>query len=321
MRLLISLPILFTMVLLGSQCQPEKVPQQYLRVEIPRFEAQNAYDHIVTQLDFGPRAPGYPGREACIDWMVDQLKSQDFKVEKQNFNATLHTGEKVKATNVIARYNPNVIERVLLCAHWDTRPLADKDTVRINEPIPGADDGASGVAVIMEIARLLKEHPIPMGIDIVLFDLEDAGSAEGNPFTWGLGSQHWAREAKKKGYEAKYGILLDMVGAKDARFTMEGISMAAIPGLVFKIWRLADGMGRGKYFIPERTGPIIDDHRFIFEILALPVVNIYNKPVDRNFGWYHHTHADDLDVISVETLDAVGQVVTAVIYKESNMDL
>ena len=183
----------------------------------------------------------------------------------------------------------------------------------------GADDGASGVAVLLEIARQLKEHPIPMGVDIIFFDAEDYGAdTSGQTDSWGLGSQYWANNLHEAGYPVKYGILLDMVGAKGARFTKEGNSRASAGVVVNKIWELAKRMNKEAYFVDENTGSIIDDHFFIIRDAGIPMVDIVNHPEDGLFGFYHHTHHDDLEVIDPASLQAVGQVVLAVVYNESN---
>ncbi len=313
--LLVSLIVLISL----QSCSEGQRPQELRKVAIPSFDADRAYGNIHTQVDFGPRVVGYQGHEDVINWMIETLKSYGYKPEKQAFKTQLYTGEEVLGTNVIASHNRGVKERLLLGAHFDTRPIADKDSIRTEEPIPGADDGASGVGVLLEIARLVKNHDLPMGVDFVFFDLEDYGQPGSNAiYSWGLGSQYWSKKAKKQGYSPKYGIFLDMVGAENAQFTIEGLSAAVASKQVEKIWRLAIGMGREDYFIPKRTEPIVDDHRFVFEITAIPVVNIVNHGEESTFASYHHTHNDNMDIISKETLKAVGQVVTAVVFKESN---
>ena len=304
-----------------SSCKSDskKIPQEDIKVAVPAFSADSAYTYISTQLDFGPRVPNSSGHQACKNWLIQKLEGFGAEVIPQNFEAPDYNGTQLKGTNIIGRFNPEVEERVLLCAHWDTRHIADKDTIDQNPPIPGADDGGSGVGVLLEIARQLNENPIPMGVDIILFDAEDHGSDEsGQTYTWGLGSQYWSKNLHEKNYMVKYGILLDMVGSKGARFTKEGFSRQSAPVVTNKIWALANKMGKSAYFPQVNTGGIVDDHFFILENTNIPMVDIINLKPDQNFGDYHHTHSDNLDIIDKSTLGAVGQVVLAVVYQESN---
>ncbi len=291
------------------------------RVSIPKFESDSAYNHIVKQIAFGKRYMNTPEHEQCKDWLVSKLEEQDFKVVEQSFSSKAYTGTMLNGTNVIGSINPKMKDRVLLCAHYDTRHIADKDTLDTDRPIDGADDGASGVAVLLEIARLLNEYPIHIGIDIIFFDAEDYGSDQkGQDYTWGLGSQYWAKHPHDNKYDAQYGILLDMVGAEGATFRKEGFSMQSAQVTVDQIWGLASRMGKQKYFVDERIGYVTDDHRFIIEKANIPMVDIINVQENGSFGDYHHKHDDNIDIISKATLGAVGQVVTAYIYNEANGD-
>lgn len=302
-------------------CKPEiqKIPQEQIQVKVPVFNADAAYELVKEQLAFGPRYTNSDGHAQIRDWLLAKSETYADEVIRQDFTAQAYNGAMLNGTNIIARYKPEIAERVLLCAHYDTRHIADKDTIDQDKPILGADDGASGVAVLLEIARQLKENPIPMGVDIVFFDAEDYG-ADSNSDTdsWGLGSQYWANNLHEPDYQVKYGILLDMVGAEGARFTKEGNSRASAGTVVNKIWELAKRMNKQQYFIDENTGSIIDDHFFIIREAGIPMVDIVNHPEDNLFGFYHHTHQDDLEVIDPASLQAVGQVVLAVVYNESN---
>ena len=304
-------------------CKPDdgkKVPQENIKVKIPAFSGQAAYDLVKAQVDMGTRNPGSEASKKAIKWMQSHLKSSGWKTSLQTFKTALYTGEQVDGTNIIARYNPHVKERVLLCAHWDSRMIADKDSVRIDEPIPGANDGASGVAVLLEIARTISKNPIPMGVDIVLFDLEDQGDDGGkDEYSWCLGSQYWAAHLPDKPYEVKYGILLDMVGAKGAKFPKAGYSMNYAPEVVNKVWGIAKLLNKDNYFVNEEIGGITDDHRFIIQYARFPVIDIIHYENDK-FMAEHHTHADGIDIIDKNTLGAVGQVVLATVYKESNKE-
>jgi Zn-dependent M28 family amino/carboxypeptidase len=190
----------------------------------------------------------------------------------------------------------------------------------------GANDGASGVGVLLEIARLLAAAPTEVGIDIIFFDAEDYGThnADDDPsretmdHSWALGSQYWSRRPHKSDYNARYGILLDLVGAPGSTFYQEGISLAYAGSLVEKIWDAAHKAGHAKYFVKEKGGYATDDHYYVNEFMGLPCVDIinYDQDSENGFGKYHHTIKDDMNWIDRETLKAVGETVVAVIYNE-----
>lgn len=316
------IPIVLLLIALSScEKEPKKLPQKAIKVSVPKFNPDSAFSFIEQQISFGPRPINSEGHADCKNWIVQKLKAYKFEVIEQPFEATSFKGEKLKGANIIGRFNSDIKERVLLCAHWDTRPMAEKDTINRDAPILDADDGGSGVGVLLEIARQINNKPIPMGLDIVFFDAEDYGSNEENQdYTWGLGSQYWSKNMHEKDYQVKYGILLDMVGSKGATFPKEGFSMRSAANVVEKIWKLAGQIGKGKYFENRRIPPITDDHRFIIENTKIPMVDIINVSKEGKFGFYHHTHSDNLEIIDKQTLNAVGQVVLAVIYNESNKD-
>lgn len=309
----------------GCKNEPKTIAKSTAgRVHIPEFNGDNAYAHIEKQLSFGYRIPGTEGQKAFVEWSKAELKSLGAKVHVQEFKVDFQDKKRVDAYNVMAQFNPEHQVRVLLAAHFDSRMIADKeeDEAKKKLPIMGADDGASGVAVLMELARLLSENPIDLGVDILFFDAEDQGD---NTYaaSWCLGSQYWSRNLMPSGYKAKFGILLDMVGAKDATFGQEETSLQFAPGLVDKVWTLAARMGYSDYFQSFLAGAVTDDHYWVNRIARIPMIDIINqKPEDRrSFGFYHHTLEDNIDVISQRTLKVVGQVVTAVIYKESEGSL
>jgi glutaminyl-peptide cyclotransferase len=316
--------LLLTMILFAS-CQSDKnqqagsssgtVPES--PVSIPAFNRDSALAYVVRQVEFGPRNPGSPGHAACKDWIVSKLRQFGADVEEQDFTADLYTGLSYTATNIIGRINPGQARRIVLAAHWDTRYIAerDTDTGRRQEPIAGADDGASGVAVLLEIARTIQANPVNLGIDLVFFDAEDQGDNNGASETWCLGAQHWARNLGTQN-RAQYGILLDMVGARGATFPREGFSVNYANAVVEKVWSLAQSMGYGHYFVNERIGSLIDDHLFVNQIAGIPMIDIIHH-TGQSFGRHWHTHDDDINIIDRNTLRAVGQVVTALLYKES----
>lgn len=300
---------------------PKTTSVEKKNVTVPRFNRDSAYTFVEKQVSFGPRAPKTQAHTDCKNWMVGKLEAFGADVIVQEFPATLANGTELTGYNVIGQYNIDHPRRILLAAHWDTRAVADQDSERTNEPILGADDGGSGVGVLLEIARIIQENPIDLGIDIVFFDLEDQG--KDGEYTWCLGSQHWAKNLHRPNYKPEYGILLDMVGSENARFPKEGYSVANANRILNKVWPLAQRMGYGNFFVDNRVHPVTDDHKMVMEFAKIPMIDIINLPADTEtrFGHYWHTHDDNMSVIDKKTLRAVGQVVTAVIYQESGHNL
>ena len=292
------------------------------QVKIPAFSGDAAYGLVEKQLAFGYRIPGTTEHKACKDWMVEELESYGAEVIVQDFDAKFFTGETVESFNIVAQFNPKQKKRIFVAAHWDSRREADHDPNESEQskPIMGADDGGSGVAVAMQIAKTLQENPIDMGVDIILFDAEDQGNGKGGGSeTWCLGSQYWARNLAPKGYNPQYGILLDMVGSKHPRFAKDSVSKRYAPHVLNKVWTLASNMGYSDMFVNQNGGSITDDHYFINLIANIPTIDIINqkKGAKTGFGSHWHTHDDNIDVIDKRSLRVVGQVVTAVLYKES----
>jgi Zn-dependent M28 family amino/carboxypeptidase len=214
--------------------------------------------------------------------------------------------------------------RIILCSHWESRPWADHDPDPANrrKPVDAANDGASGAGVLMEVARQFSLKEPPVGVDIILFDLEDYGppqdESSGTDKWWGLGSQYWAKNPHKQGYSARYGILLDMVGAKDATFLLEDISRANAADIQSKVWDAGNRIGYSQYFLYERGPAITDDHLFIMKYMNIPVIDLIHLDKNSESGFYHtwHTTADKLPSIDPATLKAVGQTLMTVVYEE-----
>ena len=188
-----------------------------------------------------------------------------------------------------------------------------------DQPVPGADDGGSGVGVLLEVARQLGENPISLGVDIVFFDAEDQGQEGGNVESWGVGAQHWSNAIARGGsHRPKYGILLDMVGATNPRFGREQFSVRYAPDVLDNVWRTAQNLGYGRYFVNQPVDGVIDDHYFVNRIANVPMINIINRPPGTETGFVPHWHtlADDMDVIDKRTLQAVGHTVLEVIFRE-----
>lgn len=303
-----------------EQPAPQPAGIDYSKVAIPQFDADSAYGFVAAQLAFGHRTPGSRGWEQCAAYLEKSMRRWCDTVIVQPFHATLWNGQQVPGRNIIASLNPQSPRRVLLAAHWDSRLWADHDGDKANHqaPVPGANDGASGVAVLMEMARVMTAMPPSVGVDFILFDVEDQGLPEWadtyKDNTWCLGSQHWGRTPHVPYYTAVYGILFDMVGTRHPRFTKEQVSRTYAPGLTNKIWGVAASLGHGSVFVSQDTDPILDDHLYINQLAGIPTVDIVQNNPNGNFFEHWHTTHDDLDAVSAETLRLVAQVALKTIY-------
>ncbi|HKK46541.1 MAG TPA: M28 family peptidase [Balneolaceae bacterium] len=285
---------------------------------VPVFNADSAYHFVEKQVAFGPRTPDSKAHLQAKKYLLNKLKSYagSRSVFPQEFSSAGYDGDTLAMTNIIAAFNPKSGDRVMLSAHWDSRPQADQDTVDADKPILGADDGGSGVAVLLELARLFRDNPPPLGVDIVLFDGEDYGK-EGDLSKYFLGSRYWAKNPPVKGYSPRFGILLDMVGGQMAEYPKEQNSMQFAPALVNELWSIADEKGYTDLFVDQKGGIISDDHVIINRILNIPMIDIIDhEPASRGakFPPYWHTHRDNMDIISKKTLKGTGQVLAELIY-------
>lgn len=321
-----------TLVLNSCDSSEQRSQQQAAAVEkpavaAPAFNADSAYQFVAAQVAFGPRVPNTQAHRQTGDWIISKLKEYGAKVQVQPFQARAFDGTQLELRNIIASFNPEAANRVLLAGHWDTRPFADKDEKNPDQPIDGANDGASGVGVLLEIARTLHEaqQKPGIGVDMIFFDGEDYGQPDNSslPYvenSWCLGSQYWSRNKHNPNYRAKYGILLDMVGAENAKFAREGYSRQFAKGVVDKVWNTANSIGYSDYFKYVDASAITDDHYYVNTLANIRMIDIieYNmNPADDDwFGHYHHRHTDNMDIISKNTLKAVGQTVLQVLYNE-----
>ena len=320
------------LALVFSSCHNEKkkpviVQKDTISVFVPDFNSDSAFAYVKKQVDFGPRTPNSKAQKLCASYFSETLKKYTSNVIVQEFTVKAFDGKMLQAKNIIASFQPEKTTRIMLSSHWDSRPFADQDPNPDNHktPIDGANDGASGVGLLIEIARLLSLHPSPVGVDIVFFDVEDYGQPNTNDpqkeDTWCLGSQYWSKNPHKQGYKANFGILLDMVGAEDATFTQEGISKNFAQDILNKVWRAAGRAGYGSYFSEQSTGSITDDHYYINEIAKIPTIDIIQHDATTQSGFYKYWHTvnDNISNINKNTLRAVGQTLLTVIFEENTV--
>jgi len=285
-------------------------------IQAPDFNADSAYAYIEKQLSFGARVPGSAAQTQCAAWLETTFKkfADTVYIQKANLKQAI-SNKSYPAINIIASFNPQSSERILLLAHWDSRPWADEDTINTQKPILAADDGASGVAVLLEIAAKLKQQKPNIGVDLLLVDAEDVGRTEWTEESYCLGTQHWAKNPHIPNYKANFGICLDMVGAKGAQFPLEGFSQHYAPDVQRRIWDIGNRLGYSDYFRYTQAGSITDDHVVVNELAHIPCVDIIHLKENGNFGDYWHTHQDNLSIIDKATLKAVGQTVLQVLYE------
>lgn len=296
-------------------------------VNIPSFNEDSAYFFVKKQVDFGPRVPNTQAHKEAGDYFIKTFEQYGAEVTVQEFESVTFDAHRVHLRNIIASFSPEKKKRILLASHWDTRPFADKDTVKRDAPFDGANDGASGVGILLEMARTFHTGGVPdVGVDMILFDGEDWGEKEHGDYVdlpkdlsswWCLGSQYWAKNKHKANYSAYYGILLDMVGASNATFRREELSLNYAPKVVERIWDTAEKLGYSHIFVKQNEGAIMDDHKFVNEYAKIPMVDIvhYDTSVGY-FGSFHHTTADNIGIISKKTLGAVGKTLMHVVYYE-----
>ena len=302
-----------------------------------RFHADSAYAFCATQCDFGPRIMNSSAHEQCAQWIKQKFTQYGYDVTFQKADLKGYDGTILKSTNIIATASaitsstaPGELSpgnpRILLCAHWDSRPWADNDPDSANwhKPVMAANDGASGVAVMLELARLLQQNDSAgVAVDFICFDAEDWGvpqwSNHSDSDSWALGAQYWASNHQPSSATYQYAILLDMVGGQGARFYREGFSMQHARTIVDKVWQAAQAAGYGSFFPMQDGGYVTDDHIPVNEKAGIPCIDIINHYPDceqSSFGFTWHTVNDDMQHIDKNTLEAVGQTLVQLIFSE-----
>jgi hypothetical protein len=294
--------------------QPQHPPLPIMTSAIPQFNGKDAFAFLLRQTSFGPRNPGSSAHGTCLEYLGSTLRGLADNVRLQDFSFPVYAGEQLHLTNVIASFRPDLTSRILLCAHWDTRPRAEHDPDKSlrEKPIIGANDGASGVAVLLEIAALLKKTAPPVGIDLVFFDGEDYGK-EGDTDKYLLGARYFASNLDQ-GYSPRFGILLDMVGDSFLEIPREQNSMRFAPDVMNTVWNKAQELGVTQ-FVDEPGEEIMDDHLPLNQagIKTIDLID-FNYPDQTNRYW--HTHQDTPDHCSAESLEAVGTVIVNVLFTQ-----
>jgi hypothetical protein len=285
-------------------------------VDAPIFNEDSAFVYIEQQLAFGPRTPNSKAQEKCALWLQSELANRGANASIQEAKVLRADGVSLRMMNIIGAFRPEQKNRILLSAHWDSRHISDADPDQANtrKAVPAANDGGSGVAVLLEIARLFQKNPPPVGVDIIFWDVEDQGTATDNE-SWCLGSKYWAQKPHVPNYKAQFAINLDMVGGVNTWFPKEQTSIYFAREIVDEIWETANALGYGDYFPMMTQDAVMDDHVNINRIAGIPAVNIIARDLGGE-GFYSHWHtvADDIEHISKPTLKAVGQTVTQVVY-------
>lgn len=295
-------------------------------IERPVFSGDSAYAFVERQLAFGPRVPNSKAHTDCAVWLVQQLRRYGADIELQKGSMPDYSGRMQPLINIIGHYYPDSIvsgqQAIMLCAHYDTRAWCDEEPLYEDRKynVPGANDGASGVAVLLEVARQIgMNRQLKQPVDIVFFDYEDQGTPRlytgvQHEDTWCLGSQFFAKQYPNRQERYRLGILLDMVGAPDAVFLREMFSVQYAENHVEQIWRKAHALGHGRYFVDKAAPPITDDHYYL-NLAGIPCVDIihYDSNNAAGFASWWHTRQDDIQNVDKATLQAVGEVVLAAI--------
>jgi glutaminyl-peptide cyclotransferase len=283
----------------------------------PTFDENYAYGVIKKYESFGPKVPGTPEHKKAGDWMVQELKTFSSTVFEQTGSAKTFEGNTVPLRNIIVQFNPSAKVRYLLSAHWDNRPFADEDKVDKKGPIPGVNDGGSGVAVLMTIAKALKDQKMSFGVDLAFFDLEDWGTPRIEE-SYCLGTQYWAKNPVPANYTAKFGVNYDMVGRIGSQFPVEVYSYEKGAEVYDKLHAAAQTLGYQDFFPSYKIGPVVDDHVYVMQGRGFPMIDLIYMTEQGRFPPEWHTHDDTSEYISRDVLKVVGQTTLQMLFADQS---
>ena len=298
------------LLLLGACDRKEALPTT-------PFDGEVACGYVKTQLDFGARVPGTDAARKAGDWIVAEMRQRADTVIEQRWNHVTAKGDTLPLRNIFARFRPQATTRILYVTHWDSRPVSDQaeDPAKRSLPVPGANDGASGVALFIALGDVLKKMPPTVGVDLLFVDGEDYGTFGPPDVDVLLGSTYFAANMPA-GYQPIFGVLFDMIGDADLEIPQEGNSLERAPEVVSRVWDTAAKLGYQRYFPPRDGGAITDDHIPLLDkgLRVIDVIDInYLGPPGSSKPNYHHTPDDTLDKVSARSLKIVGDVAMALI--------
>ena len=324
LHLLLIITIFFLGACNSDQKKTDDSKTGTVKLISPEFNADSSFAFTKAQVDFGPRIPSSKAHAECAAYLVKKFKSFGGNVEVQKANVKTYDGKSHELKNIIVAFYPEKKQRVLISAHWDARPFSDQDSdVKMHDkPFDAANDGASGVAIMLEMARQIQQKQPNIGVDFILWDIEDYGKAQDetpNETTWCIGSQYWSKNLSTKTNKPLYGINLDMVGGSNAQFTQDELSRKYAPEIVNKVWNIGAEIGYDAYFVNVPSGSLIDDHFWVNQA-GIPCIDIIHYSDIAGFYSNWHTQLDNLNNIDRNTLKAVGQTVLETIYREKPVD-
>ena len=296
----------------GSAAQRGATTAATPAATVTGFDGNAAYNYAKAQFDFGPRVPGTPAAKQAGDWIIRQMRARADTVIVQSFTHTTADGKKLPMRNILARFRPELPERVLYVTHWDSRPVSESSTIEAEKkmPVPGANDGASGVGMFVALGDLLRKAKLDVGVDLLFVDGEDYGQFGPPEVDVLIGSRYFAANLPSPGYKPLYGVVWDMIGDKDLRIPYEMNSFQQAPEVVSRVWQTAAGMGYGNVFVQESGGMITDDHIPLLQsgMRVIDVIDLEYPP--------HHTQQDTMDKISAKSLAMVGDVAAALVTRK-----